>query len=66
MSQQFSINELYWCYKYLGETDKSPINNAELQRIVLGTLDIFVYSSEKYELPFIFSSAAKDRPYQNL
>ena len=41
MSQQFSIYELYWWYKYLGETDKSPINNTELQRIVLGTLETY-------------------------
>ena len=38
MSMKFSIYELYWWYKYLGKTDKSPINNAELQRIVLGKI----------------------------
>ena len=42
MWMQISIYESYWWHKYLGETDKSPINNAELQRIVLGTLDMFV------------------------
>ena len=39
MTKQFLIYKSYCWYKYLGETDKSPINNAELQRIVLGTLD---------------------------
>ena len=42
MWMQISIYESYWWNKYLGKTDKSPINNAELQRIVLGTLDMFV------------------------
>jgi len=41
MSMQFSIYESYWLYKYLGETYKSPINNAELQRIALGTLETY-------------------------
>ena len=41
MWMQFSIYELYWWYKYLRETDKSPINNTELQRIVLGTLETY-------------------------
>ena len=39
---QFSIYELYWWYKFLGETNKSPINNTELQRIVLGTLETYI------------------------
>ena len=39
---QILIYESYWWRKYLGKTEKSPINNAELQRIVLGTLDMFV------------------------
>ena len=42
MSMQFSIYESYWWYKYLGETYESPIHNAELQRIALGTLEIYI------------------------
>ena len=37
----FLIYELYWLYKYLGETYKSPINNYKLQRIALGTLETY-------------------------
>jgi len=39
MWMQLSIYESNWWYKYLGETDKSPINNTKLQRIVLSTLE---------------------------
>ena len=62
MWMQILIYELYMWHKYLGKAEKSPINIAELQRIALGTLDMFVYSSEKYELPFIFSSILHGRP----
>ena len=42
MWMQFLIYESNWWYKYLGETDKSQIKNAELQRIVLGTLETYI------------------------
>jgi len=42
MWMQFLIYESYWWYKYFKETDKSSINNAELQRIVLGTLETYI------------------------
>ena len=46
MSMQFSIYKSYWWYKYLGETYKSPINKAELQRIALGTLETYIFVLE--------------------
>ena len=50
MSMQFSIYESYWWYKCLGETFKSPIKNAELQRIALGTLEIYIIEESYWDI----------------